>query len=154
MTEIETPESQNAVTPEAGRLDVMLSRVAGISRALARVWLEAGVAKVGGLVVKKASTNLKGTETLEWTVPAPLPSEILPENIPLTILFEDDFVIAIDKPAGMLTHPAAHVHSGTLVNALLGRVPLALEGEDFGSQFVVDGSELFAVTAPGGVELN
>ena len=130
----ETIEPQTAFAPEAGRLDVMLSRVAGISRALARVWLEAGVAKVNGLVVLRPSTNLKGTEMLEWTVPAPLPSEILPENIPLTILFEDDFVIAVDKPAGMLTHPAAHVHSGTLVNALLGRVPLALEGEDFGME--------------------
>ncbi len=123
---------QSAPTPEAGRLDVMLAKVAGISRALARVWLEAGAVKVGGVLIQKGSTNLKGTEILEWLPPPPLPSEILPEDIALTILFEDDFVIVVDKPAGMLTHPAAHVHSGTLVNALLGRVPLALEGEDFG----------------------
>lgn len=127
------PDSFSAATPEAGRFDVMLSRVAGVSRVLARLWLEGGAAKINGVVVLKGSYALKGTETLEWTPPPPLPSEILPENIPLTVLFEDEFIIAVDKPAGMLTHPAAHVHSGTLVNALLGRnTPLALEGEDFG----------------------
>jgi 23S rRNA pseudouridine1911/1915/1917 synthase len=117
---------------EAGRLDVALSKAAGISRVLARVWLEAGAVRLNGASVQKASYALKGGETLEWTPPPPLPSEILPEDIPLTVLFEDDFLIVVDKPAGMLVHPAAHVHSGTLVNALLGRVPLALEGEDFG----------------------
>jgi 23S rRNA pseudouridine1911/1915/1917 synthase len=128
----ETLEPQTANAPEAGRLDVMLSKVAGVSRALARTWLEGDAVRVNGSSVSKASFQLRGGETLEWIPPPPLPSEILPENIPLTVLYEDEHVIAVDKPAGMLTHPAAHVHSGTLVNALLGRVPLALEGEDFG----------------------
>ncbi len=125
-------EPQTANVPEAGRLDVTLSKAAGISRALARTWLESGAARVNGVDVTKASFQLRGGEMLEWIVPAPLPSEILPEDIALTVLYEDEHVIAVDKPAGMLTHPAAHVHSGTLVNALLGRVPLAGEGEDFG----------------------
>ncbi len=127
-------EVQQIRNTEIGRLDVLFSKAAGISRALARVWLESGVVQVNGVVVQKASTALKGSELLEWVVPPPLPTEILPEDIPLTILYEDDDLIAVDKPAGMLTHPAAHVHSGTLVNALLGRVPLALEGEDFGGE--------------------
>jgi 23S rRNA pseudouridine1911/1915/1917 synthase len=130
----EVLEPQTATATEAGRLDVMLSKAAGISRALARTWLEGGAVHVNGVNVLKASSPLRGGERLEWTPPPPLPSEILPENIPLTVLYEDEFVIAVDKPAGMLTHPAAHVHSGTLVNALLGRVPLALEGEDFGPE--------------------
>jgi 23S rRNA pseudouridine1911/1915/1917 synthase len=127
----DTP-SRTETAPESGRLDVTLSKLAGVSRALARVWLEGGAVRVNGKEVTKGSLNLKGGETLEWTPPPPLPSEILPEEIPLTVLYEDESLIAVDKPAGMLTHPAAHVHSGTLVNALLGRVPLALEGEDFG----------------------
>jgi 23S rRNA pseudouridine1911/1915/1917 synthase len=119
---------------ESGRLDVALSKAAGISRALARVWLESGAVQLNGESTKKASQPVKSGDALAWTPPPPMPSEILPEDIPLTILYEDDFLIVIDKPAGMLVHPAAHVHSGTLVNALLGRVPLALEGEDFGAE--------------------
>jgi 23S rRNA pseudouridine1911/1915/1917 synthase len=127
-----TEPSRTETAPESGRLDVILSKLALVSRALARVWLEGGAVRVNGKSVTKGSLSLKGGEVLEWTPPPPLPSEILPENIPLSVLYEDEHLIAVDKPAGMLTHPAAHVHSGTLVNALLGRVPLALEGEDFG----------------------
>jgi 23S rRNA pseudouridine1911/1915/1917 synthase len=116
----------------AGRLDVAVSKLAGVSRALARTWLEAGTVKLNGVVTLKGSTNLKGGEQLEISPPPPQPADILPEHIPLAVIFEDEHLIVVDKPAGMLTHPAAHVHSGTLVNALLGRVPLALEGEDFG----------------------
>ena len=117
-----------------GRLDVAVSKLAGVSRALARTWLEAGTVKLNGVTTSKGSTALRGGETLEIHPPPPLPTDILPENIPLTVVFEDEHLIAVDKPAGMLTHPAAHVHSGTLVNALLGRVPLALEGEEFGPE--------------------
>lgn len=125
---------QEHLVLEAGRLDVALSKAAGISRALARVWLENGAVQLNGTPTQKASQALKGGERLEWTPPPPQPSEILPEDIALSILYEDEFLLVIDKPAGMLVHPAAHVHSGTLVNALLGRVPLALEGEDFGAE--------------------
>ena len=118
----------------AGRLDVAVAKLAGVSRALARTWLEAGTVKLNGTPVQKGSTALRGGEHLEINPPPPQPSEILPEQIPLSVIFEDEHLIAVDKPAGMLTHPAAHVHSGTLVNALLGRVPLALEGEDFGPE--------------------
>ncbi len=117
-----------------GRLDLVVSQLAGVSRALAKTWLEAGAVKVGGAVVTKASHTLRGTEHLEIAPLEPTPSEVLPEDIPITVLFEDEYLIAVDKPAGMLTHPAAHVSTGTLVNALLGRVPLALEGEDFGPE--------------------
>lgn len=117
-----------------GRLDVVISKLAGISRVLAKTWLEAGAVRVAGQVVTKPSFELKGTEVLEITPLEPPASEVLPEDIPLTILFEDEYLIAVDKPAGMLTHPASGVGTGTLVNALLGRVPLALEGEDFGPE--------------------
>lgn len=67
----------------------------------------------------KASCKLKGGEVIEVEVPEPTPLEARPENIPLTILFEDQHLIVIDKPAGMVVHPAAGHSSGTLVNALL-----------------------------------
>lgn len=110
----------------------MLAGVAGVSRTQVQTWLEAGIVRVAGRVVVKGSLALRGGETLQWTPPLPTPSLVKPEQIPLTVLFEDEYLIAVDKPAGMLTHPAGQIVTGTLVNALLGRVPLALEGEDFG----------------------
>jgi 23S rRNA pseudouridine1911/1915/1917 synthase len=121
-------------TAEIGRLDVVAAKIAGVSRALMQTWVQSGAVLVNGKPVIKGSHYLKGGESLEIQPVPEAPSDVLPENIPLTVLFEDEHIIAIDKPAGMLVHPASGVYSGTLVNALLGRVPLALEGEDFGPE--------------------
>jgi 23S rRNA pseudouridine1911/1915/1917 synthase len=67
----------------------------------------------------KAGSKLKGGEVITVTIPEPAPIEALPEPIPLTILHEDPHLIVIDKPAGMVVHPAPGHSSGTLVNALL-----------------------------------
>lgn len=67
----------------------------------------------------KASLKLKGGETIRLSLPDPEPGEAFPEAIPLTVLYEDSDLIVIDKPAGMVVHPAAGHSSGTLVNALL-----------------------------------
>lgn len=67
----------------------------------------------------KASSKLKGGEVLQLTLPEPVPLEARPENIPLHIFYEDNQVIVVDKPAGMVVHPAAGHSDGTLVNALL-----------------------------------
>jgi 23S rRNA pseudouridine1911/1915/1917 synthase len=119
---------------EVGRLDVIAAKIAGISRALMQTWVQSGAVQVNGKLVIKGSHYLKGGELLEIQPVPEAPSDVLPENIPLTVIFEDEHIIAVDKPAGMLVHPASGVYSGTLVNALLGRVPLALEGEDFGPE--------------------
>jgi 23S rRNA pseudouridine1911/1915/1917 synthase len=121
-------------TAEIGRLDVVAAKIAGVSRALMQTWVQSGAVLVNGKPVIKGSHYLKGGESLEIQPVPEAPSDVLPENIPLTVLYEDDHIIAIDKPAGMLVHPASGVYSGTLVNALLGRGPLALEGEDFGPE--------------------
>jgi 23S rRNA pseudouridine1911/1915/1917 synthase len=121
-------------TAEIGRLDVVAAKIAGVSRALMQTWVQSGAVLVNGKPVIKGSFYLKGGESLEIQPVPEAPSDVLPENIPLTVLFEDEHIIAIDKPAGMLVHPASGVYSGTLVNALLGRVPLALEGDDFGPE--------------------
>ncbi|PLX73290.1 MAG: RluA family pseudouridine synthase [Desulfuromonas sp.] len=67
----------------------------------------------------KAGSKLKGGEVVQVTIPPPEPIEALPEDIPLEILYEDTYLIVINKPAGMVVHPAPGHSSGTLVNALL-----------------------------------
>ena len=70
-------------------------------------------------VAAKASTKLKGGEEVAVTLPEPVPTETLSQDIPLTVLYEDSQLIVIDKPAGMVVHPAPGHSQGTLVNALL-----------------------------------
>lgn len=67
----------------------------------------------------KPSTRLKSEDTLSGTIPKPQPLSLEPESIPLTILYEDASIIVVDKPSGMVVHPAYGNPSGTLVNALL-----------------------------------
>jgi 23S rRNA pseudouridine1911/1915/1917 synthase len=72
-----------------------------------------------GVAVSKASTLLEAGDRLEFDIAAAPPLEVLPQDIPLAIVFEDDDVLVVDKPAGMVTHPAHGSRDGTLVNALL-----------------------------------
>ena len=88
------------------------------SRAQAQRLLEEGLVTVNGETVRP-SLKLKGGEHIEATVPAPEPLEILPENLPLEILFEDEHIAVVNKPAGMVTHPAPGNWDSTLVHALL-----------------------------------
>jgi 23S rRNA pseudouridine1911/1915/1917 synthase len=67
----------------------------------------------------KAGLKLKGGEHVEVVVPPVAPIEAIPQAIPLTILYEDSHLIVVDKPAGLVVHPAPGHHEGTLVNALL-----------------------------------
>lgn len=102
------------------RLDQYIGHSAdlNLSRTRAQKLIEMGLITVNG---KKASHNLilRGGEKIIIKIP-PIPvSDILPENIPLKIVFEDDYLIVIDKPAGMVTHPGAGNAKGTLVNALI-----------------------------------
>lgn len=105
------------------RLDQALAFEANISRAKAQEWIEAGVVLLDGKPALKASYKLKG-ETVEVEPPPQRPASVVAENIPLDVLHEDADIIVINKPAGMITHPAPGVFSGTLVNAILGRFGL------------------------------
>jgi 23S rRNA pseudouridine1911/1915/1917 synthase len=80
--------------------------------------IEDGNVSVSGVAATK-SLRLKAGDAIEVTVPAPEPLEVLPENIPLSVMFEDADLIVIDKPPGLVVHPAAGHANGTLVNALL-----------------------------------
>lgn len=102
----------------------MLAELTGVSRSQVAGWIEAGAVLVNERVVTKASVKLKGGETLTVTPPPVQDATVEPENIPLDVIFEDEHLIAVNKPPGMVTHPAPGVHSGTLVNALLGRMSL------------------------------
>jgi 23S rRNA pseudouridine1911/1915/1917 synthase len=106
------------------RLDRALVATLGeYSRSQIQRLVEDGFVKVDGAVAGKAGLRLAGGEQVLVSLPTPVPARLEPENIPLTIVYEDNNLIVIDKPAGMLVHPSAgHMH-GTLVHAVLGHVP-------------------------------
>jgi 23S rRNA pseudouridine1911/1915/1917 synthase len=111
-------------TAEAGRerVDSYLARVEPeLSRSRLKKLIESGLVTVDGKPVR-ASRKLAEGELVRVEVPAPEVAEALPEDIPLEILFEDQYLIAVSKPRGMVVHPAPGHSSGTLVNALLGHV--------------------------------
>ena len=101
------------------RIDLVVARRSGITRALARSAVEAGSVLVGGARVKP-SHRLAAGEAVEGRIevePAALPGA---EHIPVDIRYEDDHVLVVSKPAGLVAHPARSGAGGTLVNALLG----------------------------------
>jgi 23S rRNA pseudouridine1911/1915/1917 synthase len=109
-------------TGEAGRrLDhVLQARFPEFSRSRIQEWIKAGRVLVNGRP-ERASHVARAGENIDVEPAAPPPLHASPEDIPLQLLYEDDDMVAIDKPAGMVVHAGAGVHSGTLVNALLHR---------------------------------
>jgi 23S rRNA pseudouridine1911/1915/1917 synthase len=107
---------------EAGqRLDQLLSRrLPEYSRSRIQEWIKSGGVLVDGKAAR-ASHTVRAREAIEVTPADPPPLHAVAEEIPLTILYEDADLVAIDKPAGMVVHAGAGVHSGTVVNALLHR---------------------------------
>lgn len=104
----------------AGRLDaVVAAAIASLSRAQVQRLIDHGDIARNGVIATKASDKVRSGDVIEVRVPPPEPVEVIAEAIPLQIVFEDRDVIVIDKPAGMVVHPAAGHATGTLVNALL-----------------------------------
>ena len=113
------------VTPErAGRrLDALLAELEpGLSRAQAQRLIERGDVTVSGRSAK-SSHRVRAGEQIEGRVPAPHAAEIEPEPIPLCVVHEDADLIVVDKPPGLVVHPAPGHYSGTLVHALLHHCP-------------------------------
>jgi 23S rRNA pseudouridine1911/1915/1917 synthase len=100
------------------RLDSVLAELAEVSRSQARRWIEAGRVEVDGRSARP-SQRLSAGALLDARPPAPERLDVEPENIALDVLYEDDDLIVLDKPAGMVVHPGPGHPSGTLVNALL-----------------------------------
>ncbi len=91
-----------------------------ITRARLKSLIDSGFAKVDGKSAKPAR-RLRGGEAVELTLPSPPPTELVPQDIPLNVLYEDEDIIVLNKEAGMVVHPGAGHWEGTLVNALLHR---------------------------------
>ncbi len=102
------------------RLDLVVARRTGASRTQAATHIATGRVTIDGRV-ERASFRPEGGEALVVEIPAPAGRDVIPEQIPLRVVFEDADVVVVDKPAGMVVHPAPGNWSGTLVNALMGR---------------------------------
>jgi 23S rRNA pseudouridine1911/1915/1917 synthase len=101
------------------RLDVFLARQdVALSRSQVKKLIDDDQVQVNG-TVEKASCKLKTGDSVQLRKPEPRSYDVSPEAIPLRIVYEDESVVVVDKPAGMVVHPAAGNYHGTLVNALL-----------------------------------
>jgi 23S rRNA pseudouridine1911/1915/1917 synthase len=104
----------------AARLDAWLAAAhPDISRSRWKQLIEAGHIALNGAPVRKPNTALAAGDTLTCTLPDPAPVNLVPAAIPLAILYEDADLIALDKPPGLVVHPAPGHAADTLVNALL-----------------------------------
>ena len=110
------------------RIDKVLSEYfADYSRSFLKKLFEDGKITVNGKVIKQ-SYKLKVSDMIDISVPEPVNIDIEPENIPLDIIYEDDDVILVNKPKGMVVHPAPGHYSGTLVNGLMYHFKDSLSG--------------------------
>ncbi len=114
------------------RLDLFLAeRLPEHSRSFIKKVIEKGLVLVDGKVVQKAGTRLKVESLVAVTIPEPEAPDLVPEgDIDITILYEDDHLAVIQKPAGLVVHPACGHPRGTLVNALLARLSSLSSGGD------------------------
>lgn len=102
------------------RLDIFLNdHCETITRSYAQKLIRDGLVQVSGRVIKKTGFRLQEGDRIEVRVPDPVSVDISPEKMDLNIVFEDDSLIVIDKPKGMVVHPAAGHHEHTLVNGLM-----------------------------------
>ena len=110
------------------RVDAWLAaNLEGVTRSAAARLLEEGKVTCGGKTLAK-NFKLSGAETLEVTLPDPEPVDVVPQNIPLDVVYEDDDVIVVNKPKGLVVHPAPGHPDGTLVNALMYHCGDSLSG--------------------------
>jgi 23S rRNA pseudouridine1911/1915/1917 synthase len=113
----------------AGRADAVIARaLPDLSRTRVQALIRSGAVELNGAPLGDPSRKLSVGDTLHIVVPPPEPPEPLPEAIPLDIVFEDESVVVLNKPAGMVVHPAAGHAGGTLVNALLAHCGASLSG--------------------------
>ena len=105
--------------PGGERLDKALAEASGLSRERVKALLGEGRVSLSGKIAGQASFKPATDSAFEIRVPAVVPAEAQAQDIPLCIAFEDEHLIVIDKPAGLVVHPAAGNLDGTLVNALL-----------------------------------
>ena len=129
----DVPESDRISAFEVGeeyvgeRIDRFIVDKTGLSRSSAARLLENGNVTVKGKNVAK-NYKLRTIDTVEIALPEPEADEALPEDIPLDIIYEDGDIVVVNKPKGMIVHPATGIYTGTLVNALLYHCRESLSG--------------------------
>lgn len=119
-----------AVTAEnaGSRIDRYISdNIAELTRSAVQGLIEKGLVLVNGKEVSK-NCKLKAGDEVTVEIPEPEPMDAVPENIPLDIVYEDDYLLVVNKPKGMVVHPAHGNYTGTLVNALLHHCGDSLSG--------------------------
>src|SRR5690348_10427834 len=111
------------------RLDrALAAAVPTLSRERLKALIRSGAVEAGGLAIRDPAIKVRGEEAFRVAVPEPRPAHNEAQDIPLTIMFEDEHLLVIDKPAGLVVHPAAGNFDGTLVNALLHHCAGQLSG--------------------------
>lgn len=113
------------ISENAGeRLDKALAgELPHLSRTFIQRLIKEGQVSVNGGTMSKSALILEGGEEISILIPPEKPVELLPENTPLDIIYQDNDLVIINKPAGMVVHPAAGHSSGTMVNALIAQFP-------------------------------
>ena len=110
------------------RADRVLAEQLSVTRATVQKWMEQGlVTDQNGRLLSK-NTRFVGGESVVVSPPDPVPCEAVPQDIPLDVVYEDDDLLVVNKPKGMVVHPAAGNPEGTLVNALLAHCGSSLSG--------------------------
>jgi 23S rRNA pseudouridine1911/1915/1917 synthase len=118
-----------AAEEDGARLDrVLAARLAELSRSRHKALILAGHVAVDGATIRDPSYRVNAGGTIALELPPAADAEIAAEDIPLDIVFEDDELLVINKPAGLVVHPAAGHRSGTLVNALVAHCGSSLSG--------------------------
>ena len=121
------PSFPLTVPEPGGRADAVLAALDGLTRSAAQRWLEEGRVTLDGRPLKK-NARLQPGDTVYLTPPQPQPVDLVPQDIPLNVAYEDGDVIVVNKPVGMVVHPAPGHPDGTLVNALLYHCGNSLSG--------------------------
>lgn len=121
-------ERIEGTVPPGERLDKALSQASGLSRERIKALIADGAITLNGRAVRSGSAKAASESPFAIAVPAPAPAQAVPQDIPLDVVFEDEHLIIVDKPAGMVVHPAAGNPDGTLVNALLHHCAGQLSG--------------------------
>jgi 23S rRNA pseudouridine1911/1915/1917 synthase len=129
MGGIRTIDVRLAPAHSGWRLDRALAdAVPTLSRERLKALIRSGAVEAGGVPVRDPALKVRGAESLRIAVPEPTPAHNEPQDIPLKIMFEDEHLLVVDKPAGLVVHPAAGNLDGTLVNALLHHCGGSLSG--------------------------
>jgi 23S rRNA pseudouridine1911/1915/1917 synthase len=128
-----TDQATETVTITAGdaggRLDrVLAAHIPALSRSRLKALILEGQVTIAARTIRDPATQVNSGDTVSVTLPPPQPAKPQGEEIPLNIVYEDDELIVIDKPAGLVVHPAAGHATGTLVNALIAHCGDSLSG--------------------------